>query len=223
MRGVKWLLTVMIMSTAGLLLFIPTALAGVVLPATARPEGWSLARMTSELALFTTSGNEAAYYPKTPFQILYADAATSQVVPVGDGFLALGSNSFAVRPGTAFFVPLWNADDSPPIVGTWPENHSDAIAYFFDPTQVGGKGFAITIDGRTTPIGAAYLAGPVTTPPLLDGGGTHIITLGAFLTPLPSGTHTVSISGGVFGSEIAKAYPFSFIEEDISYTVSVEK
>ena len=94
-------------------------------------------------------------------------------------------------------------------------------SYFFDPSQVGGRDFAITIDGHPTPIGPSYLAGPITTAPLQDGGGTHIITLGAFVHPLAPGSHTIAISGGVFGSEIPQAYPFSFLEQDITYTVTV--
>jgi hypothetical protein len=53
------------------------------------------------------------------------------------------------------------------------------------------------------PLGAAYLAGPVTTAPLPDGGGTHILTVGAFLSPLSPGQYTVSISGGAFGAGIS--------------------
>lgn len=221
MRVFQRLLTLTVASTAAFVLCTSNALAGGVLPATARPHGWSLERITSATALFTTSGNQPAYYPATPFQILYADPATTQVVAVGDGFLATASNRFTVRPGTEFFVPVWNADDSPPIVGTWPQTHHEAIPYFFAPSQVGGKDFAITIDGRRTALGPAYLAGPVTTPPLLDGGGTHFITLGAFLTPLPPGTHTVSLAGGVFGSEVESTYSFAFLQQDLTYTVRV--
>ena len=75
-----------------------------VLPPSATPKGYSLADMSRLTALFTTSGNQASYYPKTPFQVLYVNPG----------------NSFTVRRGTMFYVPLWNADDSPPVVGKFP-------------------------------------------------------------------------------------------------------
>ena len=168
--------------------------------------------MTAAMALFSTSGNNAAYYPASPFQILY-------VKPVGP-------SSFLVRPGTYFFVPIWNADDSQPIVGEWPTTHSETIPYFFDPSQVGGRDFAIAVDGQTTAIGSGYLAGPVITPTLLDCAppdiacGNHIVTLGAFLHPLAPGTHTVRIQGGVFGAQVLATYGQSFTE-DITYDVTV--
>ena len=109
----------------------------------------------------------------------------------------------------------------PPVVGAWPSTHHEAIPYFFAPSQVGGEDFAIIIDGHRTPIGPPYLAGPITTSPLQDGGGTHIITLGAFVHPLTPGSHTVTITGGVFGTEVGKTYPFDFLEQDITYTVAV--
>jgi hypothetical protein len=226
MRVSTRLLSLGAVATAFMLVSTGSALARGVLPATARPHGWTLERMTGALALFTTSGNDLKYYPDTPFQILYA--GTGESLPVDGGYDFVGSHTpFTVRPGTGFFVPLWNADDSTPIVGSWPATHADAIPYFFDPSQLGAAGFTISVDGRATPIGNEYLAGPVTTPPLLDiapGGvaGTHIITLGAFLTPLSVGTHTVDISGGLFGSLITETYGVSFFEEHIRYIVNVQ-
>jgi hypothetical protein len=194
---------------------------GGVMPAAAQPDGWSLARMTGALALFNTSGNDPSYYPNTPFQIFYVDPSTARVVPVNGGLQTFGSNTFAVSPGTFFFVPLFDVDDSPPVLGTWPANHEQALAYFFGAAQYGARGFDIAIDGESTPIGSAYLAGPVTTPPLLDGGGTHMLMLGAFVHPLPPGTHTISIAGGVFGDLLEPTYGISFLTEADTYTVTV--
>lgn len=194
---------------------------GNVLPATAQPQGWNLAKMTGALALFTTSGNNLAYYPDTPFQVLHYDPGTLQAEIVDGGLHTTGSNTFTVKPGTSFFVPVFNADDSPPVVGTWPATHEQAVGYFFDPAQLGARGLQITVDGKAAPLGPAYLAGPVTTAPLLDGGGTHILTVGAFLSPLTPGRHTVSVNGGLFGSDISNTYGLTFIDEDISYTVTV--
>ena len=149
---------------------------GTVLPATARPYGYSLTDMARETALFLTSGNTKDY-PNTPFQVLYFDPSTYQATPTPDGGLAVtGSKHFTVSPGTSFYVHLLNSDDSPPIVGNFPTDASGAAVYFFGQSQLGVKNTEIIVDGKSTAVGAAYLAGPVTTPPLNDGGGTHIIS-----------------------------------------------
>ena len=210
-----------------------------VLPASAKPLGYSLTDMTGLLALFTTSGNDPAYYPDTPFQILYVDPQLSEpfrfvardlTTPCDSpeppcGLLATQSgpysNTFNVPPGTKFFVPVDNADDSPLVVGTFPVNNREARNYIFDPEQVGGEDFAITIDGVSTQLGPRYVAGPVTTPPLLDGGGTHIVTIGAFLAPMKPGQHTVRITGGYFGQAITDTYGIGFIALDFTYRVTV--
>ena len=213
--------------------------SGGVMPASAQPLGYSRADMTGLLALFTTSGNQPAYYPDTPFQILYVDPAlsepfrvvasdltapcTSPAPPCGLFATQSGpfSNSLTVPAGTRFFVPVDNADDSPPIVGTFPTTNDGAKRYIFDPLQAGGKDFAVIIDGVSTPLGPAYVAGPVTTPPLLDGGGTHMITIGAFLNPMTPGQHTVRITGGYYGQGIRDTYGVGFIALDFTYRVTV--
>jgi hypothetical protein len=163
--------------------------------------------MSRLTALFTTSGNQTSYYPDTPFQILYLN-------PI---------NSFTVRAGTMLYVPLWNAHDSPPVVGVFPTTPSEAKAYWFDPAQVGAKGFSVTIDGtKVTDLGPEYVAGPVTTAPLLDGGGNYYSTIGAFLNPPTPGSHTVRIQGGVFGDEIEATYGIPSFSEDTTYTVTVK-
>jgi hypothetical protein len=220
-----------------------------VLPASATPHGYSLTDMTSLLALFTTSGNNPEFYPDTPFQILYVapgrfdvryvekDLKTDCAVPAPtcglfvtqpDGF----ANSFTVGRGQKFFVPLNNANDSPPVVGNFPRNNRQAKKYIFDPAQVGGRDFNVTIDGLCTTLGPAYVAGPVTTPPLPDGGGTHMITIGAFLGAMAPGHHTVRITSGYFGDAIEETYggenpplgvPVGFIASDFTYSVTVSK
>ena len=196
-----------------------SAVGGHVLPSGARPHGYSLTEMTGELAFFTASGNVPEFYPDTPFQVLYT--AEFNVQPDADGLFVTGTNSFVVMPGTMFFVPIQNATDSPPVAGAFPTTNSQAEHYFFDSSQLGGRDYEVLVDGRSTPLGSDHLAGPVTTPPLPDGGGTHIITLGVFLSPMPPGTHTVTIRGGLFGDAIAATYPFSFLREEFTYTVEV--
>lgn len=200
---------------------------GNVLAPNAQPRGYSLTDMARATARFNTSFNNLLYYPNTPFQILYADFSTATTTPVdcdngGSGLLQSGTNSFTVAPGTPFYVPFFNVTDSPPVLGTYPSDESEAVGYFFGPTQIGGRDFEIIVDGKSTPVGPEYLAGPVETAPLLDGGGTHIITLGVFLTPLSVGTHTVTIRGQVAGDLLLPTYGISCLKEDFTYVVEVK-
>jgi hypothetical protein len=195
---------------------------GNVLPPNAKPHGYTLADLSFATALFTTSGNNLLYYPNTPFQVLYFDPATLQLAFPDGGLVESGTNQFTVDPGTPFYVPLWNADDSPPIAGTFPTNAKQAPAYWFDPSQLGAEGFEVIVDGASTPVGPAYVAGPVTTPPLFDGGGTHYTTIGVFLTPLTPGTHTVEIKGALAGAAIPPATGgLTFLAGDFVYTIHV--
>jgi hypothetical protein len=194
---------------------------GNVLPPTARPHDTSLADMARATALFNTSGNNLADYPQTPFQILYVDPSTVSVSVDSNGVLQeTGTNNFTVRPGTEFYVPLAFVDDSPPILGTFPTNRADAVNYFFAHDQLGTANLTLAVDGESTSIGSSYLAGPVQTPPLLDGGGTHIITVGAFLTPMTPGTHTVEIAGD-FAGALYVGFIGSPLHFHLTYTVTV--
>jgi hypothetical protein len=194
---------------------------GEVLPPTARPLGVSLSDMATALALFTTSNNNLALLPRTPFQILYDDPATLSFSFVNGGLVVTGTNPFTVAPGTSFYAPVANIDDSPPILGTFPTDPSAVANYLFAHDQIGMQNLQIVVDGRVTPLGATYAAGPVQTPPLLDGGGTHIITVGAFLTPLSPGTHTVAIAGEFSGVLFQQATGLNFEQFAITYNVTV--
>ena len=213
--------------TAAALSILPAlAESNGVMPPGANPQGTSLTDMAQKLALFESSGNNITYYPDTPFQILFQDPVKQTVAPVscssfGQGILATGGNTFVVPPGEPFFVPLLSADDSPPVIGTFPATEAGAAAYFFGPTELGGKNFEIIVDGQSTSVGPAYVAGPVTTPPLLDGGGTHLIQLGVFLTPLSPGLHIVTIRGEVGGPAVFSAYGIGCVLEDYTYSVNV--
>jgi len=200
---------------------------GAVLPPTDRPYGYSLTDMSQKTAPFNVSGNDPQYYPKTPFQVLYADSSKSTLESVNGGTAVTGGNKFKhVSPETSFYVPLLTVDDSPPILGgkdAFPHDSSTAAAYFFDQDQVGVTDTEIIVDGKSTLVGAAYLAGPVQTQPLPDGGGTHIITLGVFLSPMSKGKHTVEIKGEFAGEFFRTAYPTlgNFLSEDFTYVVHV--
>lgn len=194
---------------------------GGVLAGNTAPRGWSLTRITAAAAAFDVSNNTPSDYPSTPFQLLYYAPSTLTVTSMNGGVAFSGSNSFRVAAGTPFFVPMFSVDDSPPVIGTFPTSHAQAVTYFFDPSQIGGQGFEITVDGKTTQLGSSFLAGPVTTSPLPDGGGTHMITLGAFLSPLARGTHTVSINGGIFGALLPTYVGIAFDRETFTYSVDV--
>ena len=194
---------------------------GQVMPPSARPFGFSLSDMAAKTAQFTTRGNNKQFLPTTPFQILYYDPSTLMFPPMQGGVLETGNNTFHVQEGKLFYVPIISLDDSPPVVGTFPTNSSRVACYWFDSSQAGGTDF-IVVDGKTTSIGATYLVGPITTQPLGDGGGTHIITMGVFLTPLSKGSHTVLIKARFDGAAVLAAYSINFLEEEFTYNVIVQ-
>ena len=104
-----------------------------VLPPSAAPLGYTREDMTGLLALFTTSGNDPAYYPDTPFQILHTAPGGAQFAfetrdgeacePPSPGcglsFSDVGAlaNRFEVSSEQPFFVPVDNADDGSITVG----------------------------------------------------------------------------------------------------------
>lgn len=205
---------------------------GNVMPATAKPHGYSLDDMTLKMALFQTSSNDPTYYPQTPFQILYMNFMTGGMTrsdiscPApngGTGDLWTGTNSFVVRAGTSFFVPLWGITDSPPVLPPFPAQASMAGHYFVDVNLAGGRDFEVIVDGKSTKLGPSYVGWAMTPPnqPLLDGGGHGIVILGAFLTPMSVGTHTVTIKGQLAGAGLLTYFGLHCIAEDYSYLVKV--
>lgn len=131
-----------------------------------------------------------------------------------------GNRTFTVDTDTYFYAPIAYVNDSPPILGAFPGSPSEAATYFFDPAQIGAHDCFIDIDGTRYSIGPAYLAGPVTTAPMPDGGGTHYIVLAAFMRPQPPGSHTVSMGATFDGAAVVAAYgaPVQFV---ITYEVIV--
>ncbi len=95
-----------------------------------------------------------------------------------------------------------------------------AADYFFQPSQLGLMDTEVIVDGKVTAVGPDFLGGPITqsNPALLDGGGTHLIQLGAFLRPLRPGTHTVEIRGAADGLDLGPGACFAV---DNVYTVKV--
>lgn len=181
---------------------------GEVQPPQAKPRGYSLAQAAEASAAFNAGTRNPNTLPDLPFQVLYLPPGQTE-------------NTFVVKPGTSFYVPLEGIDDSPPILGDFPadvSNQEDVEDYVFDPQELGGSSFTITVDGNITELGPDYVAG-VTTEPLPDGGGTHYIAIAAFLTPLPKGKHTVTIAGAFDGAAFD---PFGGgFSYEITYTVIV--
>lgn len=179
---------------------------GNVLPADAHPHGYSLEQMIPKMALFESSLDPSHLPHDTPFEILHVGGTPA--------------NKFVAYAGAMFYVPLVSVDDSPPILGTFPEDRDDAADYFLNPEQLGAKDWTIIVDGQSTRVGAESFAGPVKTLPLLDGDGTHMLILGVFLTPLTLGTHTIKLHGELAGAAVVQAYGGPFTE-DITYCVMV--
>ncbi len=192
---------------------------GRVLPPQARPFGYTLTDMAREAALFTSTGNDPANYPDTPFQILFLDPATQEAEEVDGCLHVTGSNEFTTSVRTFYYVPIINFSDIPPIVGEFLTTPAEARAHFFDPDQLGGQ-FQIVVDGSATAVGPQFVAGPVAAP-LESLGGSRITTVGVFLTPLRPGTHAVVIGGSLTGSDVEEHFGVECVTFEFTYTVHV--
>jgi hypothetical protein len=159
---------------------------GHVLSARAEPHGFSLVEIAKATAAFNVTDHSGTP-PSIPCQMLYTTP----------------TNSFDVPAGTMLYVPVLQNDDSPPVIGTFPDfsNREALLQYFYSQKQLGVQYTTLTIDGKETSLGGDYLVG-VTVPPLPDGGGTHYMVVAAFVSPLPAGRHVVSISALVTGAAL---------------------
>ena len=177
-----------------------SAQSGQILPATAKPQGYSLVEAAAATAFFNSGSRAEDELPKGfPFQILY----------LPDG---ADTNTFQVKPGTALYVPVvWDADLA---------NVSDPNVvqdYYFNPEKLGAEYLNIAVDGKVTSLGPEYAVG-VETPGLRPYKYT---TVAAFVSPLSPGTHTVTISGRLTGKLLENAFPDGILEYKITYTVVV--
>ena len=202
----------LLLGTALVLIAASPALAGGgnVLPPTAQPKGYSLADAAAAEAYFNTGDRSPGTLPQDfPFVILNRR-------PTG--------NTFVVSPGTMFYVPLVWFDDSPPIIGNFPDvTDPEAVAhYYFDPDQLGAVSLEIAVDGVVTELTPGYVAGAVV--PGLPTGGNNYTVAAAFLTPLSKGTHTVSIHGLFAGKDLLDFpdfFPDGIYNFSVTYTVIV--
>jgi hypothetical protein len=184
-----------------------------VLPASAKPHGYSLTDMAAAVAPFTISGNDPALYPNTPFQILYITEYVGEIVD--GGFVATGGKTFTTSVRTRYYVPVINYTNIGTVVGDFPTTAAEAAFYFFDDSRLGAS-LQVIVDGVATTLGPEYLAGPVQ----VGDTDAQIVTLGVFLPPLRPGTHTVILSGGFYGDAVAEE-GVTYIEEHFTYTVHV--
>lgn len=194
-----------LIACTGLVALSVSADSGHVLPPSATPHGWSIDDMAAAVANFSISGNNLAYYPDTPFQIIYRHPG----------------NAFTLKPGTFLFVKVIFIDDSAPVIGDWPVDESGAGYYFFSRTELGAHDLQIEIDGRVFRLDdPGYIGGPVPTPTSPDGS-EHFIQTGAFVTPLSPGSHTLTIRGVLDGDAMLAAtggFPFA---TEITYSIEV--
>ncbi|MBD2450483.1 hypothetical protein H6G76_25690 [Nostoc sp. FACHB-152] len=185
---------------------------GNIIPPTTKVLGYSLNDVAKAIAYFTASGNNLAFLPQTPFQILYIQDFTNN------------TGTFTVRPGTILFVPLGASDNSPPVVGNYPNNSQAAANYVFGSQQLGAT-FEIVVDGvKTTIDDPRYIGGPVLTPGL-PNGGSNFLQVGVFLTPLSPGEHTISGKFSANGQAVINilgqplSVPFTYRTHLTSYEV----
>lgn len=187
-----------------------TLTGGKVMPSTAKVGGYSLTDMAKALAYFTSSGNNPAYLPKTPFPILYLKDPNDPTKP----------SEFTVSSKDHIFLPLLFVSNASPNIGAFPAPPNQGSNYIFSQEQFGAK-FQIQVDNKlANDIGSSYVAGPVYTPGLLNGG-SQSIQVGVFLTPLSKGEHTITCRGTLSGKAFVDfaGEPLAF---EFTYKVKVQ-
>jgi hypothetical protein len=191
----------------------PPQCGGRVLPPSARPHGYSLTEMAEEVALMSSYGNDLAFYPDTPFQVLYRQGNLQDPE---------GTNTFYVKPGTFLYFKGFFIDNAPPPIGDFPVNGRDADDYILSLDRIGLIS-EIEVDGKVTSLDhRGYISGPLAIPGL-NGGATETVQTGAFLTPLSKGTHKIVSRAILAGDDILPYLPGGepFVIT-ITYTVVVE-
>jgi hypothetical protein len=187
--------------------------SSAVLPAAARPLGYSLDDMARITAAFNVS-DRSGPLPNTPFQILYSSANTP--------------DPFRVGQGKIMYIPVAYNDDSLPVIGNFPrnvENRRELLRYWYSQREWGSVYVDIVVDGKVHALGARYLSGVRFDQPLPDGARQYM-TPAAFVGPLPVGPHTVEIrlkaTGDAFREEpIIQYFPDGLFQFSTVYNVTV--
>jgi hypothetical protein len=187
-----------LMAVLGVFACAASALAGGgrVLPPDATPHGYSLWDAAVDTAVYNVgeSLGDTEPLPKVPFEVLNDDAT--------------------VKPGTLLYVPIFFADNAPPlVVSPFPKDIDDEEAdddYLLDTadadTGADLEAFIVQVDGKTTVLCDDYAVG-VKTAKLPDAGNRYIVAA-AFLTPLSPGQHTVGI-GAIIGGQAVVFVPYT--------------
>jgi hypothetical protein len=173
-----------------------------ILPARAQPHGYSLEDLAKITAAFNVTVDVMGNHPLPP----PAEVNGSNGIQM---LFTTATNTFNVGRNTFLYVPVLTPDDSPPVIGTFP-NFADreaVLRYVFSSTQLGLQYSVITIDGQAFPLDERYVVA-VRVPPLPDGGGTRYLASAAVIKPLKRGQHVVEISGSVTGDAV---YPWCLI------------
>ena len=165
-----------------------------VLPARAEPHGYSLADLNRITAAFNVTDHSGA----PPALVDGSDDAKFQML------FTTASNAFRVKRNKILYVPVLFSDDSPPVIGQFPnvKNREAVLRYIYGKPQVGLQYSIITIDGKQYPLDERYIAAAKVAP-LPDGGGTGAIVSAAFVGPLAKGHHVVEISSSSTGDALA--------------------
>lgn len=182
-----------------------------VLPAFAEPHGYSLTDMARITAAFNV-GDHSEAPPRLvggsgKFQMLFTTE----------------TNTFTVKHNTTLYVPLWVSDDSPPVVGNFPDvtNRHAVLRYIYGHRQMGLQYSTITIDGKDYSLDKDYVSA-IKVPPLPDGEGTGYIVMAAFIKHLKRGQHTVEISASFTGDALApwcQSLPVPFCTDSLTFTI----
>ena len=185
-------------------------------------------RLLTDAAELTASFNVGArtadtYPANLPFQILYTPYQATDLNNTGGVY-----TTFYVTPGTRLYVPVIYNDNSLPIIGDFPPagDRSALLYYMFSQDEFGLVSAKISIDGQTTTLGPDYVVEVAFDTPLPDGA-TLYQTVGALLTPLKKGTHTVEISALATGDAfsippIDQYFPGGVFSFSLTYTVVVQ-
>jgi hypothetical protein len=184
-----------------------------VLPAQAKPFGYSLEDMARLVAPFNVT-DRSGPPPNSPFQILYQGSS--------------GPATFEVGPGKILYVPLVYNDDSPPVIGHFPapaQNRQQALHYWFSQNEFGVTAQELIVDGKTVTLSAAYVSG-LSFDTALPDTATQYMTTGAFISPLSRGAHTIEIHFKATGDALRvppfdQYFPDGFVEFSILYNVKV--
>jgi hypothetical protein len=130
-------------------------------------------------------------------------------------------NTFQVRPGTMLYVPVLYNDDSPPVIGDFPDptDRKAVLDYWYSQQQFGMVYATVTVDGQATTLGPDYVMGVKFATPLPDTA-TGYLTAAAVLSPLTKGRHTVEISVLATGAAVRAVFGGDW-EFSSEYTVVV--